>query len=249
MKKNIARLAIVAYNGQNFKGSQIQKKERTVQGEFQKVLNKLNINSNTQITSRTDQGVHAYEQGICFEAPHKFRNNQLLYVLNRLLPSDLQVRKISYVSNDFNPRKKAIWKMYEYKMKINQPKNPIDANQVYYCENLKVFDQKLFDATVKIIQGHKSFHNFTAKNDKLITQRTILDITCKRINNEIIFKIYGLGFLRYQVRYIIGAIIAIQTKQLELEKMKKLFDLKVKNNNTFLKAPAQGLYLAKVIYE
>ena len=61
-------LVNLSYNGSTFYGYQIQRNNLTVEGEIERVLSKvLNTNINTIGASRTDKGVHAYNQYCHFD--------------------------------------------------------------------------------------------------------------------------------------------------------------------------------------
>ena len=83
----------MSYDGSKFYGYQIQKNNKTVEGELERVLSKiLNANINTLGASRTDKGVHANNQYCHFDAEKMDLNGlpQTLEIVYRGKPEDAQ---------------------------------------------------------------------------------------------------------------------------------------------------------------
>ena len=70
-----------SYDGSNFCGYQKQIKERTIQGEIEKVLTKINGDLPVSIhaSGRTDAGVHAYNQKAHFDLDKEIDLSKLKY--------------------------------------------------------------------------------------------------------------------------------------------------------------------------
>ena len=90
--------AVIEYDGTAFAGSQVQPNARTVQGELEKVLNRL-IGETTRVrfAGRTDAGVHATGQVVafCWQGSSPAGGlPELLRRLNAALPPDLAVRSL-----------------------------------------------------------------------------------------------------------------------------------------------------------
>ena len=70
---------LIEYLGTNFKGWQIQKKDKTIQGFIQKSISKL-LKEKINLTGsgRTDTGVHAIEQSAHFDCKKKnYKSKQI----------------------------------------------------------------------------------------------------------------------------------------------------------------------------
>ena len=82
-----------SYDGTNYKGYQKQPKMKTIQSEIEKVLKKINSNSDVSINSsgRTDAHVHALNQKAHFDLEKKIDTDKLKDSLNKLLPDDIYV--------------------------------------------------------------------------------------------------------------------------------------------------------------
>ena len=117
--------AIVAYDGTDFFGFQLQTKNgvesaRTVQGELNKVVNQMAKKPQPPIkvigASRTDTGVHAFGQVVHFDFPYDIASDKFRKGLNTLLPRDILVKSVTRVSDDFHARFNTHAKRYIYRI-------------------------------------------------------------------------------------------------------------------------------------
>ena len=103
-----------SYDGSDFRGYQKQPKGRTVQGEIESVLKKINGDKAVKITAtgRTDAGVHALNQKAHFDFEEKMDIEKLLHSMNSMLPEDIYIKHIEEVSDNFHARFDATGKEY-----------------------------------------------------------------------------------------------------------------------------------------
>src|SRR5213078_1259384 len=110
-------LAVVQYDGAQFAGWQRQPHGRTVQAEFEAVLERL-MGRRTAATGagRTDTGVHALGQGVGFLASERWAaDGQGLHrALNALLPRDIWVERLGAMRSGFHARNSAAARRYRY---------------------------------------------------------------------------------------------------------------------------------------
>ena len=117
MKVFIMRfLMTFAYDGSRYKGYQKQLEERTIQGEIEKALKKINGNKEVSIiaSGRTDAGVHALNQKAHFDMDTLITTDKMRNALNSLLPSDIYIKNIEEVSDEFHARFNVKAKEYIY---------------------------------------------------------------------------------------------------------------------------------------
>src|SRR2546425_879316 len=110
-------LAVVHYDGARFVGWQRQREGRTVQGEFEAVLERLMGRRTTAIgAGRTDTGVHAIGQGVGFTASERWAADVtgLRRALNALSPRDVWIERVSPMRPGFHARKSATARRYRY---------------------------------------------------------------------------------------------------------------------------------------
>ena len=238
-------LVSISYLGSNFDGFQMQPNKRTVQGEIENVLSKI-FNTKIKITGsgRTDKGVHALNQYFNFYIDN-YDLDLLLYKLNKLLPQDIKVNNLRPVPDSFNARLSAVEKKYKYMIELNN-RNPFTTGQVYtYYDKVNI---KKLSEIAAVFEGKHCFQNFTSKKeDKLNFVRIIskIDISC--FENRIEIDFAGSGFMKYEVRMIVGNMLAYASGKITKTEIKNKLNSK-ERNITNLCVPGEGLYLVDVKY-
>ncbi len=236
---------IISYDGSNFYGYQKQPSKRTIQGEIEKVLSMI-LSEDIKLISagRTDKGVHAYYQVGVFDTNKKIDLYKFLYSLNKLLPEDIFIRKISRCKNDFNPRFNVKYKIYEYYINYKEY-NPLKRNyELFY----KTFNKEKIESILPLFIGKKDFKNFTSKEeDNDLFYRTIYDLKLIKTKSGYKFVFKGNGFMRYEIRKIVGTILAYNDNKISIEEIKNYLYKKERDIVPF-QVDSKGLYLKKVIY-
>ena len=127
--------ASVSYDGSKFYGFQRLEDYDTVQKELERALDIINKNFvAVKGAGRTDRGVHAYSQGVCFELNGSVPTEKLKDVINRLLNNYVHINYVEEVSDDFHPRFDAKKKKYEYVINLGEF-DPIINDYVYNYNN------------------------------------------------------------------------------------------------------------------
>lgn len=238
-------LVNIKYDGSNFNGFQIQKNDRTIQGEITKVLNKI-LNDEIKIVgcSRTDAGVHANDFYFHFDSLKDLDIQKLKHSLNSLLPDDIYVKNVKLVNDEFHARYSV--KDKEYKYVINEGEyNPVKRNyELEYCKTIDT--EKLEEAAKKLI-GEKDFKAFTSDNEKENTIRCVKYIRIEKVNKIVNIYVNANGFLKYMVRNIIGLLLEINEGKKKIEDIDKIIESKDRTNLGIC-ASSNGLYLNKVNY-
>lgn len=237
----------VSYDGHNFMGFQRQPDLRTVQGEIESVLSTI-FNQEIVITAsgRTDAGVHALNQVVTFTPTREVELEKLRYSLNCMLSSDIHINAISEVSEDFHPRQSAKSKVYHYLINMGEA-NPFFENYRYELKR-KLDVAKMKEASALFLGTH-NFQNFTTKKEDLKNYvRTVYSVDMEVKNNILTIEVIGDGFMRYMVRMMVGTLIMIGLHKEEPNFIKERLEQN-ERNVVIYKAPASGLYLAKVNYE
>lgn len=236
-----------SYDGTNFSGYQLQPNLRTVQNELEKAVSYLNRKTYTSVSSsgRTDKGVHAIKQTAHFDLMIDIPLYKIKRGLNSNLPSDIHIISVSKVGNNFHARFSSKKKEYIYKINIGEY-NPIMRNYVYQYNNLLDIDS--MSKAIKYFEGTHDFTSFISSEDERDNKiRTIYKTNIKVKNNEIIISFQADGFMKYQVRNMVGLLISIGSGKKNIEDVKKI--LEEKDRSKAVKtAPACGLYLKKVWY-
>lgn len=239
-------LITFSYDGSNFKGFSKQDGLRTVQGEIENVLKFIN-NRETKISAsgRTDKGVHALKQVCHADIFVDITEYKLKCAMNSLLPSDIHVIETKVVDDNFHARYMVKEKVYEYKLNMGEY-NPIERNYVYQF-NKKLDVNKMIKASKYLIGVH-DFKAFTPNKDIRNNYiREIYNIEISNKNDIVIFTFKGNGFIKYQIRNMVGLLIQVGINKKEIIDVKKILDSKNRCNG-FRTSHPEGLYLKDVIY-
>lgn len=237
--------ATIAYNGTKFYGSQIQEKEITVNGTLQEVLASLGIQTKIEASGRTDRGVHATGQVIHFDLPPFWTDtNKLQEVLNHKLLTSLHVRKIETVNDDFHARYSAKRRVYRYILKEGKS-NPFFDEFITFVEKI---DIELLKTAIKSFEGTHDFEGFYKKgSDNKTTIRTIFKATVYEHKGFTVLYFEANGFLRSQIRLMVGMSLGINSGKYSIEDLKNQL-IPTGQKISFKPAPSNGLYLAKIFY-
>ena len=239
-----------AYDGSKYKGYQKQPKQKTIQGEIEKALKKINSEEKVDIhaSGRTDAGVHAYNQKAHFDLTTEITPEKLKDAINSLIPDDIYIRTVDVVDDDFHARYNVKAKEYIYKINMDEY-DPIERDYVYqYNRRLDIVE---IERALKYLEGTHDFKSFTkADDEKEDYTRTIIQTNLIRDVknvNKITISFLGTGFLRYQVRNMIGTLIEIGEGKRKSEDIIEILKQKDRTQAGKTAAP-EGLYLKDVLY-
>ena len=241
-------LGICSYKGTNYYGWQKQVGFISVQTKIEEVLSQIYDSQITILGSgRTDAGVHALKQYFHFIVDKEKDLNQLTYAVNKMLPDDIQIISFSKVDDDFHARYSVKRKIYEYRILLkNKDVFNYDLAYLYPMD----LDIDLLSKALKLFEGEYNYQDFTSKEeDEGNFIRTIYKVDIKQDNKLLTIKFEGNGFMRYQIRNMVGTAIAVASKKEDISFISN--HLKNKENREIVayKAPAVGLYLVDVLYK
>ncbi len=246
---------VVEYDGTDFSGFQLQPKKSTIQGVLENALSKF-FDCPMKISSasgRTDAGVHAIEQIVCFKTKSDRDVKKIVKGINAYLPPEIAVRSAKDVRADFHARFNAKSKIYIYQVWNDPFRSPLNsrfAHHVFYKLNLLKIRR-----AIKFLRGRHNFKSFTSERNILKGRKsksvdfvkTIKSIRIKKEKNLISFEFEGDGFLYHMVRNIMGFLLDVGRGKKNAESIKDALDAR-DNKFASTTAPAKGLYLKKVKY-
>ena len=236
-----------SYDGSCYAGFQRQKDKNTIQEKMEEALSIVNNHQKTIIVAagRTDKGVHALMQCGHADLDVSITEKNLKRALNSNLPDDIHVVCTEIVDEDFHARYQVREKTYEYWLNLGEY-NPLERNYVFqYNHQLNV--EKMKEA-ISYFLGEHDFRAFVTENrEKENCIRTITEARIDEINDKLKITFTGNGFLRYQVRNMVGVLIRVGENKLVPEDVEKIIESRdrTKSGKT---APAEGLCLVSVKY-
>ncbi|QEC67040.1 tRNA pseudouridine(38-40) synthase TruA [Panacibacter ginsenosidivorans] len=235
----------VTYKGTRYSGFQVQTNAITIQSEVEKALTTL-FRQPFSLTgsSRTDAGVHAFQNFFHFDTDIFIRQEQL-YNLNAILPSDIAVKGIYPVENQSHCRFDAVSR--EYKYFVYKEKNPfLQETAWYYPFKL---DMDILQNAAAIIPGYKDFTSFSKRNTQVKTFICDIKYSSWAYENDcLVFTVISNRFLRGMVRGLVSTMFKTARNIISIDQFREIIEQQDCTKADFA-APPQGLYLVKVNYK
>jgi len=235
----------MSYNGSAFMGSQQQPTtHETVVGTLLIALKRLKIHTAPKGSGRTDRGVHATHQVMHLDLPLYWSDlRRLRDMLNMQLPSSIRIGRIEFVDNDFHARYSAKKRVYRYILKEGNT-NPFEDNFITFVPTLN--PEAIIDA-IKLFEGTHSFELFKKSgNDLDHFTRKIYRAYAYTHKGHLILCFEGSGFLRSQIRLMVGFLLRISSGKSTKEQLLEQLNC-IKRHSTDI-APHNGLYLTRIHY-
>ena len=173
-------MLVVAYDGTNYRGWQVQPNGITIEQVLNETLSAL-LGENIAIigASRTDSGVHALGNVAVFDTESRMPADKICFALNQRLPEDIRVQRSFQVADDFHPRKANCIKTYEYRIlnrKISLPTSRLYAHFCYFDLDLEKMRR-----AAEYLTGEHDFKSFcTVKTQAEETVRRVEEIAVER---------------------------------------------------------------------
>ena len=240
---------LIEYVGTNFIGWQIQSKGKSIQKLIQTKLSKLLKEKISIIGSgRTDSGVHAIEQSAHFDCKKEIQNlDKFLRSVNHFVNDmGISIVNIKKKNMNFHARFSAKQRVYKYIIFNRSSRPSIEKQRGWHI--IKELDISLMKKGAKKLLGTKDFSTFRSSSCNAKSPiRTIKSIKIKSIKGRVEIQFQSQSFLQQQVRSMVGCLKYLAEKKWNLKK----FDFVLKSKKRILcapPAPAEGLFLEKVIY-
>lgn len=236
----------LSYNGKNYVGWQIQPNGMSVQQMLQDKLSTL-LRGQIDIVGagRTDAGVHAHRMTAHFDWQHdNFSLDDLVYKLNRFLPSDIAIHRIQKVKSDAHARFSALSRTYKYY--IANRKDPFygDTQHRVFFE----IDVERMNEVSSVLKDYTDFTSFSRlHSDNKTNICHIQELFWERVESGYVFTITADRFLRNMVRAIVGTLLLQPKGRLDVQKLRTIIEAKDRSRAGD-SAPAHALFLHDVIY-
>jgi tRNA pseudouridine38-40 synthase len=237
----------ISYKGTSYHGWQIQPGSITVQQVLEEALSVvLNEKITTIGAGRTDTGVHATFFCAHFESisTDLLEIWNLVFRLNQYLPSDISVSSIKKVVPDANARYSAISRTYKYY--ISRNKDPFFDNSSWYIHGK--IDIAGMNRACEILFNHSDFTSFSKLHSGAKSNICkIYSAWWEESDNRLIFTIKADRFLRNMVRAIVGTMIDVGFRKIDIQGFEEII-LSKDRCKAGKSAPAKGLFLVDIEY-
>lgn len=239
---------LIAYDGTDFCGWQVQKNGRTVQAIIEEALQKLHDHPvHIHGAGRTDSGVHAAGQvGNFISGRASIPAEKFCPALNSLLPRDVRILKSAEADDSFHARYSARARTYQYYLYPGGIRHPMLRNFCYQVK--RQLNMTLLNEFSARLLGE---HDFTAFSAPLVGNaspyRNIQSAGFFQSRGFTVFFITGNAFLMRMVRSIVGTLLELEMKNATPDAVTKILESRDRKL-VGVTAPAKGLFLHKVTY-
>ena len=199
--------------------------------------------------SRTDAGVHALHQVARFCAGVNISPENMQRAWNNSLGDSILIRSLEEVAASFHPHKNVQEKTYYYNLFLKPPL-PMLARYGWLFPFINEVDVAVFESAMQLYVGEHDFRSFCKLEDDKSPVRTINSITLREYKrlNMLQIAISGPGFLRFQIRRMIGCALDVARRdELSLSYLQDLLD-NPHPEQAYTRAAAKGLILRKIVY-
>jgi len=239
---------VIAYDGGRFQGWQSQSGGNTVQDHIEGAFEKICGHPITlHGAGRTDAGVHALGQCAHVEVDRNppLAPDRWLSALNAHLPREIRVMKCNRAPQTFHARFTAKGKIYTYRIWNSTVHPPLENGRSWHLPG--PLNMSILRREAKKLIGSHDFASFAANRGKPVedTVRTIREIKIRKQGPLITLTFEGNGFLYKMVRLITGTLIRCAQERADGDWIP---DLLAGKKKTSFAAPAEGLYLTRVLY-
>ena len=238
---------IVAYDGTNYCGWQVQPNGLSVQEVLNRALSDLfGVPVTTIGASRTDAGVHALGNVAVFDTEARMPAERVAFALNTRLPEDIRIQGSEEVPPEFHPRFTQTIKTYEYRILNRTFADPCRRlNSTFWYGKL---DTDAMQKAAAYLEGTHDFKSLATANPAVTdTVRTIYKTRLWKEEDMIHFQITGNGFLDNMVRIIVGTLMEIGKGTWSPEQMQAILEAKDRSQAGPTARP-EGLTLLKIEY-
>ncbi len=235
-----------------YDGSRYQGWQRLGQGESKNTISNRLLDVIYKMTaehaelcsgSRTEVGVHAYQQIVNFKTTSDMTPKEIQHYLNRYLPMDIAVLSAEEVPERFHAGLNAKSRTYLYRIAIGTVPSVFDRKYTYYAFSTP--DRDLMQqAAISLIGKHDFKHFSTAKRSKS-TEKELYDISIQSNSKEIQITLCAKDFLHNMPRLILGTLIDIGLGKRKKECIEEIF-----RGTEAASAPCdpKGLFLKEIKY-
>lgn len=244
---------VLAYDGTDFSGWQVQPDAATIQGTLASAIGRITGEKVLpQGSGRTDAGVHALAQVATFVIESPIPAENLVKALNDVLPPAIRVLHAAEAPFEFHARKSARAKTYRYRIYRGAICPPFLARYVWHYPY--PLDESAMQRGAQLIIGEHDFTSFAAvdpergcEEETISNVREIFESRWEKTGDELTYTVRGNGFLHHMVRNLVGTFVLAGKGTLHPEDITRILQAR-NRSQAGATAPASGLFLVQVEY-
>ena len=235
------------YAGSNYSGWQLQPRHDSIQGRIEAALERI-FTAPVRVfgSGRTDAGVHARGQVASISIPRPFDPDELQRALNSILPADIVILDISVAPDNFDPRRAARSRVYEYRVLNRQVASAFDYRYSWLVRDH--LDLAAMNCAAQTFVGDHDFAAFRSLGTEVRTTiRRVTSSEWTRDADLFLYRVEANSFLRHMVRAMVAAMIDVGRGKLAANKIATIL-AGLDRGAAPANAPPGGLYLVEVRY-
>ena len=237
----------ISYDGTRYYGWERQPGKDTIQGKLENVLSRLE-GRDVEVTGagRTDAGVHARAMVANARLETNLGPDEIKDYMNRYLPEDICIRKLSPASDRFHARYNALGKLYTYTCYIGREKPVFNRKYVYVLDFVP--DADAMREAASYLEGTHDYKAYCSNPKmKKSTVRCVDRIEIVNKRDYLYLNFHGNGFLQNMVRIMTGTLLEVGAGKMQPFQVKEILE-SLDRRNAGPTAPAHGLSLVRVDY-
>ncbi|HTR63433.1 MAG TPA: tRNA pseudouridine(38-40) synthase TruA [Candidatus Binataceae bacterium] len=235
------------YDGTAYFGWQLQAGQDSIQGRLEAALTQIFSTSiRVHGSGRTDAGVHARGQVASALLPREFDLADLKRALNALLPADIGVIAVERAPDDFDPRRDARSRVYEYRVLNRESRSAFEFRYSWLVR--ETLDLDAMRAAAHAFIGEHDFATFrTLGSEEKTTMRRVIASDWTHADDLLIYRVEATSFLRHMVRTMVAAMVDAGRRKIAANDVAAMIASRDRATAP-APAPASGLYLVEVRY-
>ncbi len=238
----------LSYIGTGFAGFQVQPDKATVQSAIQDAIEAVyGERYDVKGTSRTDAGVHALQFFATFETEREIPLDRLPLALNNNCDPRLAFISAREVPEEFHVRHDVKLKEYEYVIRNSPIPDPFQIRRYARIAKPLSSDQiALMRRASEQFLGKHDYCGFMSSGSSVVdTVREIYYLEIIEDGDYLRIRIAANGFLYNMVRIIVGTLIDVARKRIDIGELCEIIASKSRCRAGFT-APPEGLYLRRI---
>jgi tRNA pseudouridine38-40 synthase len=242
--------AILEYDGTDFLGFQRQREGRTVQGEVENALRRMDWPGRAILGGgRTDTGVHAVGQVVAFDFDWKHGDLALLRALNANLPRDVAVKRLETCAPEFHPRYGAKSRWYRYTIYNALARSPLRERYAWHIGSPQLKLEPMQQAADLALGRHDfaAFGDDPDEGENTIRTVSRASWSAEPASSQLYFDVQAEAFLRRMVRSLVGALKRVGEGELTVGEFGAMM-ASCDRAQCPTVAPPQGLCLMEILY-
>ncbi len=237
---------VLAYDGSDYAGWQIQPQAPTIQGVLLRAARTLDPTARLTGASRTDAGVHALRQVASLDTASMLAPEVIRRAINATIPQDIRVRDAVEAEAGFNARRDAAGKRYAYLIDAGEVASPIVRRFAWHVS--RPLDVGAMRGALALLRGRHDFSAFCAAPgrgaDPVCTLRAAHVV---RGRGRISVVVSADRYLHHMIRNVVGSVVAVGAGARDVHWLAGVLQGRDRRRAAPT-APAHGLTLVRVLY-